>query len=346
MKYYLGVDLHKKQLVWSLIDEQGAELHQASVLCHPDQIIIALTALPVPLRSVICAIEPTCGWRWVSKLFEEHGIEMHYANPLKVRLIAESTEKTDRKDAHTLANLLRTGYLPEAFRVSDTIYALRTLVRERSALVTARTAAMNRLHGVATTYGLHTIPKQNPRSIAGKEHIAQGDHVVLRELHVLIDLLGSRIAVYDKLLAQSVANFPEARSIISIPGVGVITAMTIVAEVGDFSRFSSAKKLTKYAGLVPRQRSSGERVRHGSITKTGSSLLRGVLVEAAMRIREKGAPELFGFVARVRVHAGKKRSRVALARKLLSLMWYIVTTQRVYDSSRVTCGTFAPITNT
>lgn len=340
MKYYLGVDLHKKQLVWSLIDEQGTELHRASVLCHPDQITTALHTLPVSCNTVACAIEPTCGWRWVSKLFEEHGIEMHYANPLKVRLIAESTEKTDRKDAHTLANLLRTGYLPEAFRVRDDIYELRTLVRERSALVTARTAAINRLHGVATTYGLHTIPKQNPRSVTGKEHLIQSDHVVLRELHGLIDMLGVRIAVYDKLLAQKVAHFPEARIIMSIPGVGTITAMTIVAEVGDFGRFSSAKKITKYAGLVPRQRSSGERVRHGSITKTGSSLLRGILVEAAMRIREKGAPELFGFVARVRASAGKKRSRIALARKLLGLMWYMVTTKRVYDPTRVTCGAF------
>jgi transposase len=271
---------------------------------------------------------------------------MHYANPLKVRLIAESTEKTDRKDAHTLANLLRTGYLPEAFRVRDDIYELRTLVRERSALVTARTAAMNRLHGVATTYGLHTIPNQNPRSVNGKIHITHGDHMVLKELHGLIDMLGMRIAVYDKLLVQSVSRFPEARIIMSIPGVGTITAMTIVAEVGDFSRFPSAKKLTKYAGLVPRQRSSGERVRHGSITKEGSSLLRGVLVEASMRIREKGAPELFGFVARVRVHSGKKRSRVALARKLLSLMWYMVTTESVYDPSRVTCGTFVSIAHT
>jgi transposase len=344
MQHYLGVDLHKKQLVWSLIDEQGIELHRASVLCHPDQIITALSNVPVPLTSIMCAIEPTCGWRWVSKLFEEQGIEMHYANPLKVRLIAESTEKTDRKDAHTLANLLRTGYLPEAFRVRDDIYELRTLVRERSALVTARTAACNRLHGVATTYGLHTIPKQNPRSVAGKEYIEQSDHVVLKELHTLIDILSTRIAVYDKLLAQSVPRFPEAKYVMSIPGVGIITTMTIVAEVGDFTRFSSSKKITKYAGLVPKQRSSGERVRHGSITKTGSGLLRGVLVEAAMRVREKGAPELFGFVARVRVSAGKKRSRVALARKLLSLIWYMVTTHRMYDPAQVTCGAFTPVT--
>jgi transposase len=268
---------------------------------------------------------------------------MHYANPLKVRLIAESTEKTDRKDALTLANLLRTGYLPEAFRVSDDIYNLRMIVRERSALVTACTSACNRLHGIATTIGLHTIPRSNPRSVEGKRYILAGDSVVLREVHMLIDTYRERIAVYDKLLAKAASQFSEAKFLMSVPGIGIITAMTIVAEVGDFTRFPSSKQLTKYAGLVPRQRSSGEKIRHGSITKTGSSILRSILVEAAMRIHEKGAPELFGFVARLRSSAGKKRSRVALARKLLSLMWHLVTKQLMYNGTLVTCGLPAKI---
>jgi len=253
-------------------------------------------------------------------------------------MIADSTEKTDRRDAFTLANLLRTGYLPEAYRVRDEIYHLRTLVRERSAVVRARADAYNRLHGIATTHGIHTIPKHNPRSQAGLTHIRESDNVVLKELLTLIDVLSQRIAVYDQLLHQASDEHPDIARLMSMPGIGVITAATVVAEVGDFTRFLTPKQLAKYAGLVPKQRSSGERVRHGGITRAGSSILRSTMVEAAMRIHEKGAPELYGFVARLNRTTNKKPSRVALARKLLTLMWHIVTKETTYDATKVRCG--------
>lgn len=336
--HVLGIDLHKRSLVWSLLDESGTELLHETVRSHPDHISTALRHLSVPRERITAVIEPTCGWRWVSKLLEEHGCCVKYAHPLKVRMIADSTEKTDRRDAFTLANLLRTGYLPEAYRVPEDIYHLRTLVRERTAVVRARADAYNRLHGIATTQGVHTIPKQNPRSQMGMAHIQNSDNVVLKELLSLIAVLSERVAVYDTLLREASAQHPNVARLMSMPGVGIVTAATVVAEVGDFARFGTPKQLAKYAGLVPRQRSSGERVRHGGITRAGSSILRSTMVEAAMRIHEKGAPELYGFVSRVQQHTGKKPSRVALARKLLTLMWHLVTKETTYDATKVRCG--------
>ena len=336
--HILGIDLHKRSLVWSLLDETGTELWCETVKAHPDHISTALTRLSVPPEHVTAVIEPTCGWRWVSVLLEEHGVSVKYAHPLKVRMIAESTEKTDRRDAFTLANLWRTGYLPEAYRVSDDIYHLRTLVRERTAIVRARADAYNRLHGIATTQGIHTIPKQNPRSKDGLQHIKDGDNVVLKELLTLTAVLGERIAVYDRLLEQQRGHHPDIARLMTMPGIGIITAATVVAEVGDFARFNTPKQLAKYAGLVPKQRSSGEKTRYGGITRAGSSLLRSTLVEAAMRIHEKGAPELYGFVSRLNQTTGKKPTRVALARKLLTLMWYLATRETTYDATKVRCG--------
>lgn len=340
--HFLGIDLHKKSLVWSLLDEHGTELQCETVRSHPEHISTALAHLSVPPERVTAVIEPTCGWRWVSKLLEEHGLTVKYAHPLKVRMIAEGTEKTDRRDAFTLANLLRTGYLPEAYRVPDDIYELRTLVRERTAIVRARADAYNRLHGIATTQGVHTIPRNNPRSKQGIEHIKDSDNVVLKEILTLTEVLGERIAVYDELLTKAKDKHPAITRLMSMPGVGIITAAAVVAEVGDFTRFQTPKQLAKYAGLVPKQRSSGERIRHGGITRAGSSILRSTLVEAAMRIHEKGAPELYGFVARLNQSTSKKPSRVALARKLLTLMWYIVTRETTYDATKVRCGVPQP----
>ena len=113
------------------------------------------------------------------------------------------------------------------------------------------------------------------------------------------------------------------------------------AEVDDFSRFSNGKKLASFAGLIPRQRSSGEVIRYGAITHAGSAPLRTALVETAMRIRESNAPELFAFVKRLTPLCGAKKARVALARKLLVIMWKMVTTNTLYNpkilsSSRTT----------
>lgn len=336
--HFLGIDLHKKNLVWSLLDADGTELMNETVRSHPDYISTALKGLSVPITSITAVIEPTCGWRWVSKLLEEQGCTVKYAHPLKVRMIADGTEKTDRRDAFTLANLLRTGYLPEAYRVPDDIYQLRTLVRERTAVVRARADAYNRLHGISTTQGIHIIPGQNPRSKDGVEYIKDSDNIVLKELLSLIDTLTERINVYDELLQTEAKQYPDVARLMTMPGVGIITAATVVAEVGDFTRFGTPKQLAKYAGLVPKQRSSGERVRHGGITRAGSSILRSTLVEAAMRIHQKGAPELYGFVSRLQQRTGKKPSRVALARKLLTLMWHLVTKETTYDATKVRCG--------
>lgn len=118
----------------------------------------------------------------------------------------------------------------------------------------------------------------------------------------------------------------------TFPGVGIITALTIVAEVDGFERFSSGKKLASFAGLLPRQRSSGETIKYGSITHAGSPALRTVLVETAMRIRVDTAPELYAFVHRLTANSKAKKARVALARKILCIMWKMVTTNTPYKT--------------
>ena len=257
-------------------------------------------------------------------------MDVHIAHPSKVRLIAESKEKHDAGDAKMLAELLRSGYFPEAYRVSDEIYHLRSMLRERNFLIKLRTSAKNRLHGVATTQGLHHIKGGNPLQKKGKDGIMKSDNVVLKELHRLIDDLDKRIVPFDEFIEHELCKYPATKLLMSIPAVGAITALTVVAEVGDFARFPSAAKLTKFAGLTPRQRSSGGTVRFGSITHQGSPLLRTALVETAMRIREGSTPELFAFIARITPTSGAKRARVALARKMLALMWTIVTKNTPY----------------
>jgi len=330
--YTLGIDLHKRSSLWILIDEHRTELLKESVLVHPRDISIALKKIHVPLSSIQVAIEPVAGYRWVSQLLEEAGMNVHIAHPRKVELISKSTKKNDTEDARTLANLLQSGFFPEAHKASEEIYKLRLLLRERTFIVRLHTSVKNQLHGVATTQGLHNIKNGNPIHKKGKNSIMKSDNFVLKELHHLNESLEKRIIPFDDKLKEEINNYPTASLLMTIPGVGIVTALTIVAEVDDFSRFSTGKKLARFAGLVPRERSSGGIIKHGSITRQGSAPPRTALVESAMRIRSDNAPELYDFVKRLTPICGAKKARVALARKLLVIMWKMVITSTEYKS--------------
>jgi transposase len=328
--YTLGIDLHKKSSVWMLIDEQRTELWKEHVSCHPDYITIALRKLPVPAKEIQVAIEPVAGWRWVTDMLEASGMQVHIAHPRKIQLIAKSTKKTDTEDARTLANLLCAGYFPESHKSSEDIYALRLLLRERTFIIRQRTSIKNQIHGIATTQGLHAIKSGNPLFKKGKTDIMESDNFILKQLHYVVEDMEKHVLPFDVRLQELLPQYPVAQLLMSFPGVGIITALTIVAEVDDFKRFSSGKKLASFAGIVPRQRSSGEAVRYGSITHAGSPALRTALVETAMRIRASSAPELFAFVHRLTPLCGAKKARVALARKILCIMWKMVHTNTPY----------------
>lgn len=338
MTYTLGIDLHKRTSAWVLIDGEYKEIWQkTSVLSHPQHISSTISALPVPPSEIKVAIEPTCGWRWVSDMLVQAGMDVHFANPLQMRCISESTQKHDKGDARTLARMLQSGFFPEAYKVSDDIYALRTLLRTRYFFVRQATAAKNYLQGVATTHGLHEYPGQHPLKKPGRLYIKQGNDIISQALLAHIDAHAERIKTFDAPLKAMLLRYPDTKLLMTIPGVGFLTALTVVAEVGDMSRFKDAGKLCSFAGLVPSQRSSGDSIRFGHITNRGSRMLRTAVTESAMRITKTNAPRLYGYYERLAAAKTKKQARVALARKLLTVMWTMVCTKTPYAEERVLC---------
>lgn len=333
--YTLGIDVHKHTSTAVLVNDKHETVSEETIRSHPKDFNRLIDLFPVPPPETQVALEPVGPWRWITTQLEEAGMEIHIANPRKVRLIAESKQKTDKNDAYMLARLLQSGYFPEARKVPEDVYQLRLLLRERQHVVRMRVSTINRLHGIATTQGLHTIAYGNPNTKAGKASIMEGNNTIQKELHLLIEELNTRIAVFDERCSACVKEQPTAQLLMTIPGVGVITALTVVAEVGSFTDFPSPKKIAAFAGLVPKQRSSGTTMRLGSITHQGSPQLRTALVECAMRIHKKGAPELYTFVERLKPVVGAKKARVALARKLIVIMWYMAIHNETYDPSRV-----------
>lgn len=163
----------------------------------------------------------------MAAILEGAGIEVHPANVNKVRLIAESTQKHDLGDARALANLLRLGYLPESYRVPDATHELRLILRHRTYLVRMRTSAKNRLHGMATTQGLHLIARSNPVSKAGKLGIMDGNNTLMKDLHTLIDELDRRIGECDVQCEEIARREPLVPILRSMPGIGIVTALIL-----------------------------------------------------------------------------------------------------------------------
>ena len=205
------------------------------------------------------------------------------AHPSGCKAIASAKLKYDKLDARTLANLLRTGYLAEAWLAPPEVREQRLLLRERAWLVRLRTMAKNRIRAQLAEEGIR--PPVSLWTQTGHEWL---EDLELSELHrrvvgdceVLLAILESRIIGLEATIRADARHDPWVEAMRTIPGIGLLTAMTLTAEIGDIARFPTARKLCAWAGLTPSMRNSDRKAHHGHITKDGPAAVRHVLGEA------------------------------------------------------------------
>jgi transposase len=264
------------------------------------------------------ALEATYGWEWLADLLEDAGYELHLAHPLRTKAIAAARVKTDAVDARTLAHLLRTDLLPEAYIAPRELRDLRDLLRHRVALTRMRSALKQRVGAILAKHGIQR-PYSNLFGPGGMRFLTE---LELREgPRQRLDSLLSLIADFDREIDQTSAEIdqrakadPYVEVLCQIRGVGRYIAMLVIAEVGDISRFPSARHLCAWAGLTPTVRSSDGKARLGHITGQGSPALRWALVEAAQHSARGGGP-LRQAYERITKRRGKSIAKVAVARK-------------------------------
>lgn len=328
---YIGIDLHKRTQTWVALAENGKDtLFTKEFPVTPDGVQAGIKLSQKCGEKIVAAIEPTCGWMWVVPLLRSCGIEVHISNPRKVKAIADSLQKNDENDATTLAQLVRTGIMHESSEATPEMQKLRALIRERVFLVRVRASMKTRLEGVVTRNGRHRIDGSLSTKKGRDALIESGEQEWKRSLGSIADM-GTYIAQLDAEIARY-AQEKIPTLLMTVPGVGAVTAVSIWAEVGDYVRFPSPEKLCAFAGLVPTERSSGGVQRLGHITRAGSPILRYVLVEAAMRVRDADTSSvLYEFYKTVKTTRGAMRARVALARKILAISWYMVKKNEKYQ---------------
>jgi transposase len=322
MSVYVGMDVHRKRSQVALLDHDGTQLLNRNLPNDPAELTAVLGRLE-PGTPV--AFEAAYGWGWVVDLLGELGLEPHLVPPSRCKAIASARLKDDKVDAHTLAHLLRADLLPEAWLAPQAVRDQRALLRHRAALVRVATMQKNRVHAVLADRGIR-VPERL-WTTAGRTWLADLDLPAVQRLIIddcleLIDQLTPVVARLERDLLAHARPDPRVQALVAVPGIGKITAMTLVAEIGDIGRFVTARKLCAWAGLTPAVRNSDRKVRHGHITKQGSPWVRWVLDEAAHKAKSR--PPFAHFYAQCAARRGPKIATVAVARKLLARAFHVL----------------------
>ena len=232
----------------------------------------------------------------------------------------------DKVDAATLAQLLRADLLPEAWIAPPQVRQLRALLRHRAQLVRLRTLLRNRIHAILADHG-HGRPAgcwSGPGRawLAALELPAVSREVIDDDL-ALMDALRQPIGRLDLEVRQRAKADPRVKVLTQLPGVGMFTALVLLAEIGDITRFASARKLASWAGLTPTVRGSDRTLHHGHISKQGPTWVRWVACEAAQTAKRH--PDFAPGYAALARRRGKKIATTAVARKLLTRAYHLLT---------------------
>lgn len=310
-EHYLGIDLHKELAFWTLVDNEGKILKRQEVKVDIPSIEKAVKELPLKTKAIF---EPVGDFLNYSQILKQGGIEVKTAIPGKVKAIAWNKLKNDRVDSEILAQLLRVNLLPSSELKTKQEYQLREIVRLRNSLVRIRSQIKQRITWIDNSLkDLSSLQIWQKRRLAGVK-----------------ESLSREIDNIDKHLKDNYQNKKEIQIISSIPGCGLITALIVKSEIGDFSRFNKPEKLAAWSGLVPTSRDSGGKMRRGRITHQGSKWLRYALYEASINVRERNGNELWMFYKRIADKGNKKKARTALARKILCLIWHLIKKNEFY----------------
>jgi len=337
--YYTGIDLHKKTSYITTIDENGKIVSKGNFKNIESDILDYFVSLAEDTRIVI---ESMASWYWLYDLLTAHGLIVVISNPKKTKAIASAKIKNDKVDSHMLAQLLRADLISTVHVSSLKTRELKELLRHRTRLVRDATRMKNRIHMLLMKNN-QSAPATDLFGVKGKEYLRDVvlPHYHQEQLRVYLSLyeeLKARIDPLTKTIYRMAKENPTAQLLMTIPGIGKLIAMYIIAEVEDISRFPSYRNLSSYAGIVPSLDASGDKERRGRITKQGSPYLRTALIEAAHIIPSMRKSKLNLFFRRRIVRAGYQKAIVATAHKILQYVYFVWKNQEPYSETYPVCA--------
>jgi transposase len=327
------LDIHKQYCVIGGVDREGRVMLRAVRVEHAE-LEGWLKKNLLPTDHVV--IESTTNAWHVYDLLAPLVERVVVANPAKVKQIATARVKTDVRDTFILARLLAANLVPEVWVPPLHVRELRQLLSQRRQLVETHTQIVNRMHSVAHR---HHLKHERGKRFNEKNTIWQKDKRLSRVEQFQLELeMENRVYVEKQIqrISREVTRMchqkPWAESmtyLMQLPGFGVITAMTVLAAIGEVQRFGSAKHLASYSGLTGGLDQSGTHLVQKGITKEGRKELRWTMVEVAQRA-VKSDPRWTRKLQELQKRMHRNQAIVAVARQLLELVWYVLTRRQAY----------------
>ena len=330
---YIGLDIHKKYCVSGGVNRDGKVVLQAVRVEHAD----LEGWLKKNLRSTDHVVFESTTNAWhVYDLLEPLVERVVVANPAKVQQIANARVKTDVRDTFILARLLAANLVPDVWVPPVHVRELRQLLSQRRQLVETHTQIVNRMHSVAHR---HHLKHERGKRFNEKNTLWQKDKRLSRVEQFQLELemenrtyIEKQISRIGKEVAKMSHRKPWAQNmtyIMQLPGFGVITAMTVLAAIGEIQRFGTPQHLASYSGLTGGLDQSGTKLVQKGITKEGRKELRWAMVEAAQRA-VKSDPHWTRKFQEMEKRMHRNQAIVAIARRLLELVWYVLTRRQPY----------------
>lgn len=322
---FVGLDYHQAKVQVCVMDQAGKVLANKPVENDINAIVQVVNKHGIVKRAAIEA----CGGaaNLAEKLIQKEKWSINLAHPGYVKRMKKSPDKTDFSDAKMLADLQRVGYLPKVWLAPQYIRDLRQVVRYRQQLANERRAIKLRVSGLLRE---QRIPKPDCNAwtmkwrnwLKNDAPLNKHNRWIMTRHLERFDELRVKIAESEKYLKEFVADDSQVSKLMDQPGIGLITAVTLRAEIGQFDRFCSGKQLSRFCGLSPCNASSGQRQADAGIIKAGNRALRSVLIEAAHRLaRHDCRWKQFAQSMRQRGKHGNVTA-VAIANRFIRQLWH------------------------
>ena len=315
-----GIDLHKRTVVIATVDAEGRRVREAELPTTRPAVTTYFASLPGGAAAQRAVVESTSTWYWLRDCLVAQGIDLRLGHSKHIKAISYAKVKTDAVDAATLAQLLRSGLVPEAHMVSPEWREARDLLRARLQLVRQQVRCQNIVTGLLAQYN-ETSVDALPELVRLRVDLVQAQRTLLVQQ---AKQLGK--ALNPRLLPNA-----EVQRLLWIPGIGRLLAFTLWLEIDGIDRFPSARDFVSYCRLVPGAGNSGGKVRHKR-TKDGNRYLKLAFHHAAVRAIQY-CPEIRSYAQALRRRKPAPVARALVAKELARIVFYVLHKQEAFNGT-------------
>ena len=324
---YIGVDLHTTQITVCYLKDEDEISIKKYQLCEIEKFVLSLESTDQ------LAVEATGNTRWFREQVKQAVERVVLVNPRAFEVVKNSCKKTDKNDAINLAKFLKADLLPEVRVKPEEAERVQSLVGTRTKLVRLKTGLINKIHALYVSRGWklkkNRLNSEKGLRAVGKENWSQIEEIELEIIIEQIRSLKESIKKLDQVIETESEKLKGYRNLISVSGIGSLSAGILLAVIGEVEDFATADKLASYFGIVPRVQNSADSVKTGRITKRGSKTGRTTLVQCSLGAIRKN-DYLKRYYEQVKARRGHGKAKIALARKYLKIIYNTLTNDWVF----------------